>query len=104
MENVKVLATPKAYNLILPSAEDDPAQKAVSSAVKLALGRLPKLRQIKCPAMAIEKCPLEMTMQWSDKLEEDSVILISHKSEPYFLLDAKLFSDAIKTAIAIAVV
>lgn len=99
MENVKIFATPEAYELLLKSNSGLEIQKAVHEAIKLALGSSePTLDHF------ITKSPLAISAIWAKKLNEISYILIyKHVGFPhYYGFCESLFLEQVEKSIQIS--
>ncbi len=102
MENVSVLATPDAYELLTNPANGEMVQSAVTEAINFALGKHQKFKELKCPEMSIEKCPLTLSMKWAESPEEQTIILINRTG--LMFLSPEKFNTAIKSGIPISIV
>ena len=73
-ENVSLLATPKAYEMIMDSLDNGKVQWAVKTAVSLALGRR---ERGKTDGFLLGGTYLSVWPRWAKSAEDESIIIIS---------------------------
>ena len=99
MNDVKVFATPEAYELLTDVSKGEETKAAVRAAFWLVSDKL------KCADYFIKDCPIALAGYWSDDPSKDSIVLLD-KSEGYslfyFMDDYRLFFEKLKTALPIS--
>lgn len=75
-EKIQILATPKAYEMIMNSLENGKVQWAIKTAISLALG---KKERDDMDGFLIQGTYLSVWPRWAKTEEEDSIIIISEK-------------------------
>lgn len=75
-EKVQILATPKAYEMIMNSLDNKKVQWAVSTAISLALE---KKERGETDGFLIQGTYLSVWPRWAKTEEEESTIIISDK-------------------------
>jgi hypothetical protein len=101
VENVKILATPEAYEMLTSSSCGESVHKAVCSSIEIALTKLRKT-----PDHFIEDCPLALSAYWATSPNEDSIILIYKQDSvsAYYCINYNEFFSLAETALPISLV
>ena len=98
MNEVKVFATPEAYELLTDVSNGEETKAAVQAAFRLVS------TELKCADYFIKGCPIALAGYWTDDPSKDSIVLLD-KSEGcslfYFLDNYRLFFEKLKTALPI---
>jgi hypothetical protein len=98
MSDVKVFATPEAYELLTDVSKGEETKAAVRAAFRLVSDKL------KCPDYFIQGCPIALAAYWSDDPSKDSIVLLDkHKGfQLFYCLDNyKFFFEKLETALPI---
>lgn len=99
MSDVKVFATPEAYELLTSVSDGEKTKHAIEAAFELMAD------EHKCADCFIQGCPVALSAYWSENSSEDSIILLDkHKGFQlgYDFGNYKVFFEKLKTALPIS--
>lgn len=99
MSDVKVFATPEAYELLTSVSEGEKTKDAIEAAFGLIAD------EHKCGDCFIVGCPIALSAYWSEKPSEDSIILFDkHEGHQlgYDFGNYKVFFEKLQTALPIS--
>lgn len=96
MKNIKVFATPKAYELLSDQKAQDIIKRAIEGLFKVASSG-------SCDEMIIEDCPLGISALWTTNYDSATYILIyDHKGNAIFhSLNLEMFHEKLETSIQV---
>lgn len=98
MSDIKVFATPEAYELLTNISNGKKTKSAVEAAFRLMTEKI-------CVDSFIQGCPVALSAYWSESSSEDSIILLdNHKGFQlgYDFGNYKVFFEKLKTALPIS--
>lgn len=98
-ENVKIFATPEAYELLTSLTDGISVHQAVECAVEMAQGK-----HGTCDDFFIDGCPLALSAMWSKNPNETSFILIDkHEGHQlFYMMHPSSFFEHIERSIPIS--
>ncbi len=98
MNDVKIFATPEAYELLTSVSDGEKTKYAVEAAFDLMSSKV-------SADYFIEGCPVALSAYWSKKSSVDSIILLDkHKGHQLFYDwdNYKVFFEKLETAVPIS--
>lgn len=101
MENVRIFATPAAYEILLTPENDEQVRRAVQSVLELADNP-----EVKPCGECIFGCPIGLTCLWANESRPESTILLFQTDECYDFYSAhpEKFHAVLKSAIPVSLI